>query len=66
MVIIPTSINVITLVNDNILFNIRRGHAAEISLPSLRRRAKMIVAETGVVAVHEEPIKTPLLQRRLG
>lgn len=62
--IIPTSINMLTLANETILRNYRRGQAAELTLPSLRRRAKMIVAEEGMVAVTEEEVQTPLLLTR--
>ena len=62
--IIPTSINVLTLANETILRNYRRGKSAEIVLPSLRQRAKLIVAEEGVFTITEEEVQTPLLLTR--
>ena len=50
-VIIPTSINVLTAVNDVFLEENRNGEDLSITLPSLRRRALMIVKETGVLPI---------------
>lgn len=51
--IIPTSINVLCAVNEGIVQNRRRGLQGEIVLPSLRKRAKMIVDEAGVLPIKE-------------
>lgn len=50
-VIIPTSINVLTAVNDVFLKESRDGTDLSITLPSLRRRALMIVKEMGVLPI---------------
>jgi len=47
--IVPTAINVVTAVNDVLITLHREGLPAEISLPSLRRRAILIVNEVGVL-----------------
>jgi hypothetical protein len=62
--IVPTSINIVTLVNDTILKNYREGSSAEVVLPSLRQRAKMIVQEQGAIAVHEEEIAGTVMVTR--
>jgi low affinity Fe/Cu permease len=49
--IIPTSINVLTAVNDVFLQENRNGDDLAIALPSLRRRALMIVNEVGVLPI---------------
>lgn len=51
--ILPTSINVLCAVNEGILRNRRRGLTGEVTLPSLRKRAKMIVEEAGVLPITE-------------
>lgn len=55
--IIPTAINVLLMVNDTILRNRRNGFDAQIIMPSLRDRAKLIVYEAGVVPV--QAVATP-------
>jgi hypothetical protein len=52
-VIVPSAINVLTMVNDNLVKNRRRGLPGVVELPSLRRRAYMIVNETGLLPVKE-------------
>lgn len=54
VVIIPTSINVITAVNDALITRARNGETAEVELPSLRRRALMVVQEKGVLTVQQD------------
>jgi len=49
--IIPTSINVLTAVNEVFLQQNKNGEDIGISLPSLRRRALMIVNEIGVLPI---------------
>ena len=46
-VIVPTAINVLTLVNDSILESRRASAPMQVSLPTLRDRAKLIVNGTG-------------------
>lgn len=52
--IVPSAINILTLVNDNLVQNRRRGLPGVVDLPSLRRRAFMIVNETGLLPVKEQ------------
>ena len=55
-IMIPTAVNTILMVNDNIVTNLRRGQAADLALPSLYKRAFLIVNETDEVAVvRKEP-----------
>jgi hypothetical protein len=49
-----TSINMLTMVNDFILKNRRRGYEAQLDLPSLRDRARLIVEENSVLPIVEE------------
>ncbi len=50
-ILIPTAINVVLMANDNIVTNLRRGQAADLALPSLYKRAFLIVNETDEVAI---------------
>ena len=46
-VIVPTAINVLTLVNDSILVSRRQNTPMSVIVPTLRERATMIVNGTG-------------------
>jgi len=50
-IMIPTAVNTVLMVNDNIVTNLRRGQAADLALPSLYKRAFLIVNETDEVAI---------------
>jgi hypothetical protein len=50
-IIIPTAVNTVLMVNDNIMSNLRKGKASDIALPSLYKRAYLIVNETDEVAI---------------
>lgn len=50
-VIVPTAINVVTLVQDSILASRRVGQEATVSLPTLRARARLIVGGIGSLHV---------------
>ena len=45
--IIPTSINLLTAVNEALVTLTKAGETASVSIPSLRRRALMVVKEHG-------------------
>jgi hypothetical protein len=49
--IIPTSINVVCSVNELLITRHKQGLSPEVELPSLRRRALMIVKEIGTLTV---------------
>lgn len=49
--IVPTSINFLTAVNDRLLRKQRQGDTPSITLPSLRRRALLIVKENSMLAL---------------
>ena len=51
VLVIPTAINVVTLVADTLTAAIRDGLVASVTLPSLYRRAKLVVNESDVVPV---------------
>lgn len=55
-IVLPTAINVVLLVSENISDNLRLSKASDIALPSLYRRAFLIVGETDEVGIlrHEE------------
>jgi len=50
-VIIPTSINLLTALNDVFLTLHRAGEPLEVGLPSLRRRALLVVNEIGTLPI---------------
>lgn len=49
--IIPTSINLLTAVNEALVTLTKAGETASVSIPSLRRRALMVVKEIGVLPI---------------
>lgn len=50
-VIVPTAINVLMLVNDSVIASRKAGDPVNIILPSMRKRAKLIVNEEGSLQV---------------
>jgi hypothetical protein len=50
-VLIPTAVNVLLLVNENLVFNLRRAQPSDLTLPSLYKRAFLIVNESDEVAI---------------
>lgn len=50
-VIIPTAINFVLLVNENVIRNMRLKQDPDLSLPSLYKRALLVVNETDEVAI---------------
>ena len=56
-IIIPTAINVVLMVNQNIVQNLRKGQASDLVLPSLYKRAYLIVNETDEIAVIRQGLK---------
>jgi len=50
--ILPTGINVITAVNNVLITRGRAGLTPEIYLPSLRRRALLVVGGIGTLTIH--------------
>jgi len=50
-IIIPTAINVILMVNDNVMRNMRLRKDPDLSLPSLYKRAYLVLNETDEVAI---------------
>lgn len=50
-VLIPTAPNTLLLVNENITANLLKGQAADIQLPSLYKRAYLIINQTDEVAI---------------
>lgn len=50
-VIVPTATNVVLMVSENISQNLLKRQDANISLPSLYKRAYLIVNETDEIAV---------------
>lgn len=56
-VIIPTAINVITATNEVLITRTKASETPEIELPSLRRRALMVVKEQGVLTIQ---LDTPI------
>lgn len=55
-IVLPTAVNTLLMVNDNIVSNLRLGQEADIQLPSMYKRAYLIVNETDEVAfVRKEP-----------
>jgi hypothetical protein len=50
-VIIPTAINLLTAVNETMLTLHKAGDTAAMELPSLRRRALLVVKEIGTLPI---------------
>lgn len=50
-IIIPTAINVVLLVSENITANLRKAQASDLVLPSLYKRAYLVVNETDEIAI---------------
>lgn len=50
-IIIPTSVNVVLLVSENISANLRLQQASNLELPSLYQRALMVVQEAGEIGI---------------
>lgn len=50
-IILPTAINVALMVSENISDNLRLSKASDLALPSLYRRAFLIVGETDEVGI---------------
>lgn len=50
-VVIPTAINLVLMVSENISSNLRLGQAANLQLMSIYKRAYMAVGETDEIAV---------------
>ena len=51
VMIVPTAINIITLVTDTLTRSLRSGLVPSVTLPSLYRRAQLIVKEADVVPI---------------
>lgn len=51
VLVVPTAINVVLLVNENITDNLRLNKASDLELPNLYRRAFLIVGETDEVGI---------------
>ncbi len=56
-IIIPTAVNTVLMVNDNIVTNLRKALASDIVLPSMYKRAYLIVYETDEVAIVRQEAK---------
>lgn len=50
-VVVPTAINILTLVNDSVIAARRAGDPVNISLPSIRKRARLVVNEENALQV---------------
>lgn len=61
-VIVPTAVNVLMFVNDSMITSRKAGDEMTLSLPSIRKRAKLIVNGEGAlhvsVKVPGEPAST--------
>ena len=51
IIILPTAINVVLWVNDNVTTNLRRAKASDVGLPDLYQRALLVVNETDEVGI---------------
>jgi len=52
-IVLPTGVDMILLAHENITANLLRDRTSDLQLPSLYRRAYMIVNETSEVAIVE-------------
>jgi hypothetical protein len=51
LLLVPTAINTVLLVSENISDNLRLSKASNLELPSLYRRAFLVVGETDEVGI---------------
>jgi hypothetical protein len=51
MIVIPTAVNVILMMAENVIDNIRLRQSASITLPSLYKRAFLITRGTDEIAI---------------
>lgn len=56
-VVVPTAINIVLMVNENVVDNLRKNQASDLSLPSLYKRAYLVVNETDEIAVVRQGVK---------
>lgn len=49
--VVPTAINMITAINETLITRRKAGLTSDIDLPSLRRRALLVVKEAGIVSL---------------
>lgn len=56
-VVIPTAINIVLMVNENLIDNLRKAQASDLVLPSLYKRAYLVVNETDEIAVVRQGVK---------
>jgi hypothetical protein len=50
-IIVPTAINVLTLINDSVIAARKANDPVDIALPSIRKRARLIVNGEGTLQV---------------
>jgi hypothetical protein len=55
--IMPTALNMLNLVNENIVNNLRRRHDAVIEFPSLYKLAFMVHHNTGELLITRGPVE---------
>lgn len=55
-ILVPTAINICLMVNENVMDNLRRVKEAGLTLPSLYRRAFLVVNETDEVAIVRQEV----------
>lgn len=55
--IMPTAINILNLVNDNIVANLRRRQDSAVELPSLYQLAFMVYHNTGELLITREAVE---------
>jgi hypothetical protein len=53
-VVVPTAPNTLLMVNENIVYNLLKGQAADLQLPSLYKRAYLVTYETDEIAVTKQ------------
>jgi Na+/alanine symporter len=51
VIVVPTAVNALLMVAENIVANLRAGQSSNLTLPSLYKRAYLISYETDEVAV---------------
>lgn len=50
-IVLPTAINIVLLVNENIVSNLLKAQSSDIELPSIYKLAFMVINETDEIAV---------------
>jgi hypothetical protein len=55
-IVVPTAINMVLMVNENLISNLRLSQPSDIVLPSMYKRAYLVVNETDEIATVKQTV----------